>query len=285
MVLEDIAGYVVELLDGSKNRVSPEKAISPELAGMRMYDFGAIGSARANDELFREFTNPGVIGPHFMPPREWMPEAASVVSVFFKVTDRVIKSMEESPYWPSPEWLHTCIEGQAFITWAMLSLADEIKRLGAAAMVPTEDARFSVVNYNKDGKKFHGASYTSNWSERHVAYACGLGTFGLSKGIITKVGTPGRFGSVVTSLCLPKAKREYGSPYEFCVMCGKCAENCLAGAITKEHGKDHSICAAFIGRTKERFFPRYGCERFSPRYGCGRCQISVPCMSGPPRRA
>lgn len=271
MTLEDIAGYIRERLEGPENRLSRETAVSPELAGMRMYDFGTIGAAGADDRLFGEFSNPGVIGPHFLPPLEWMPEARSVVSVFFRMTGRVIKSMEESSYWPSPEWLHARAEGQVFITAAMLSLADEIKRRGYAAMIPAEDGRFSSVSYNK-GEKFHGESYTSNWSERHAAFACGLGTFGLSRGMITRVGTPGRLGSVVTSLPLPPTGREYKKPYEYCSMCGKCAKNCPSGAITIEHGKNNSICAAFIGRTK---------ERFSPRYACGRCQIGVPCMAGP----
>ena len=262
MTLENIEGYIRELLEGAKNRLSPDTAISPELAGMRMFGFVAIGAAKADDPLFEEFRNPGVIGPHFMAPREWLPEAAGVVSVFFRMTDRVIKSMDESSSWPSPELLHARIEGQAFISWAMLSLADEIKRHGDAAMVPAADERFS----------FTKEPYTSNWSERHVAFACGLGTFGLSRGIITKAGTPGRFGSVVTSLDLQPTNREYREPYEYCAMCGKCAENCPAGAITIEHGKNHSKCSAFIDRTR---------ERFSPRYACGRCQIGVPCMTGP----
>ena len=40
----------------------------------------------------------------------------------------------------------------------------------------------------------------STWSERHVAYAAGLGTFGLSRGLITARGIAMRCGSVVTDL-------------------------------------------------------------------------------------
>ena len=34
----------------------------------------------------------------------------------------------------------------------------------------------------------------------HAAYLCGLGTFGLSRGIITKPGMAGRFGSIMKTL-------------------------------------------------------------------------------------
>ena len=40
----------------------------------------------------------------------------------------------------------------------------------------------------------------SNWSERHAAYAAGLGTFGLCDGLITPVGKAMRTGSVVAAV-------------------------------------------------------------------------------------
>ncbi|MDR1650601.1 MAG: hypothetical protein LBR87_02310 [Synergistaceae bacterium] len=272
MDIEAVSDYVKELLESPENAVSPEAAISPDLAGMRMFDLVMAGAASADDELFAKFRTPGIAGPMFMPPREWMPEASSVISIFFKFTDGIVRSMENSSYWPSPEWLHGRIEGQAFISWAVGMLAEKLKSMGHAALAPASDGRFSVSRSDGGTGKTRGASYSSSWSERHAAFACGLGTFGLSRGIITRIGTPGRFGSVVTSLELAPEKREYSAAYEYCSMCAVCAKNCPAGAITLENGKDNSICSGFLDLTK---------ERFAPRYGCGRCQIGVPCMAGP----
>ena len=57
--------------------------------------------------------------------------------------------------------------------------------------------------------------YGSMWSERHVAYVCGLGTFGLSKGIITRRGMAGRFCSLVTELELDADIRPYQGLYDY----------------------------------------------------------------------
>jgi epoxyqueuosine reductase len=43
-------------------------------------------------------------------------------------------------------------------------------------------------------------SYASSWSERHAAYAAGLGTFGLCDGLITARGKAVRFGSIISKL-------------------------------------------------------------------------------------
>lgn len=74
----------------------------------------------------------------------------------------------------------------------------------------------------------------SNWSERHIAFVAGLGTFGLSKSLITKRGCAGRYGSVITSLPFKSIRREYDGVYDYCSMCGECIARCPSGAITKE---------------------------------------------------
>ena len=45
--------------------------------------------------------------------------------------------------------------------------------------------------------------FASSWSERHAAYAAGLGTFGLSDGLITAKGKAHRVGSVVAKIPIP----------------------------------------------------------------------------------
>lgn len=117
-------------------------------------------------------------------------------------------------------------------------------------------------------------NFTSNWSERHIAFVCGLGTFGLSKGLITNKGISGRFGSIITELYITPDKRQYDDIYEYCTMCGACGRNCPASAISVEKGKDHKACFAFLEKTR---------EKHAPRYGCGKCQVKVPCEGSLPR--
>lgn len=79
---------------------------------------------------------------------------------------------------------------------------------------------------------------TSLWSERHAAYVCGLGTFGLSKGLITKKGIAGRFTSLITDLPLLADERAYTDVYEYCTRygCGLCQVRvpCEAGIPKKK---------------------------------------------------
>jgi epoxyqueuosine reductase QueG len=121
-----------------------------------------------------------------------------------------------------------------------------------------------------------GLKYTSNWSERHVAFICGHGAFGLSKGLITEKGVAGRFFSLVTDMEMEVTPRRYTDIYAYCIRCGRCAALCPARAISLESGKDHRACAAFLAETK---------RRYAPRYGCGKCQTDVPCESGIPPAA
>jgi epoxyqueuosine reductase len=142
---------------------------------------------------------------------------------------------------------------------------------GFPTVFPTTDKRFKML-----------APYASNWSERHVAYVCGLGTFGLSKGLITEKGIAGRFGSVITTCPLTPTERPYSNPFEYCTMCGKCQTNCPAGAIDRTkgitHGKEHSTCNLFLNKLS---LPPHGSNQRS-RYGCGKCQVNVPCENGIP---
>ena len=160
-----------------------------------------------------------------------------------------------------------------FIADTLSALRADLARGGYQALVPILNRRFVVVR-RPDEKVFPGRSFTSVWSERHIAYACGLGTFGLSKGLITKKGIAGRFGSVVTALKLVPTGREYNDVYEYCVMCGACARRCPAKAITIENGKSHPICVEFVDGIKKKFVPRYG---------CGKCQVGIPCEGRSPR--
>lgn len=271
-IIEKFLRNFLETSDG--NYVSEGDAIRPDLVSMRMYDDVLLGVASPLDGLFERFGERDVVGPHFMRPVEWLSGAASVISVFFTFTEEVIKSNAVDSKWPSDEWLHARIEGQTFINRAMNELKDELKKRGHDAVVPSTDSRFDRVNKPEDGK-WLGQSYTSNWSERHVAFACGLGTLGLSAGLITKRGMAGRLGSLVTSLKLEPTPREYVEPFEYCTRCGVCVKKCPAHAISLEAGKNHFLCSNLIDESK---------IKFAPRLGCGKCQVAVPCQSQAPGR-
>ena len=272
--LENIMDLINRLIDEpGGNYIAEDAAVAPEFVDMKIFESPPlIGVASSDDKYFERYQETSIIGRHFIAPREWLPEARSVVSVFFHFAEPVRESNIAAPVWPSSEWLHGRIEGQAFIAEVMRSLRDELVRSWYPSVAPSHDPRFLSVQSPND-KILPGRSFTSVWSERHIAFACGLGTFGLSKGLITKKGIAGRFGSIVTALELSPTERAYSGVYDYCTMCGACVRRCPAKAITIEKGKNHSLCAEFVGRVG---------EKFAPRYGCGKCQVGVPCQGRAP---
>lgn len=269
MLEKQIEQFVME---SRLNYVSEEEAIAPEYAGLRMYDPPVWGYGDANDPMFEELKKKEAVGEQFLLPDAWLPDAKSVISFFIPFTDEVKKSNWTDAAEPSAQWLHARIEGQRFV----IAVCNEIQRIlkeeGIISVIPASDPRFESVTKPdpERGEKWQGASYTSNWSERHVAFVCGLGTFGLSKGLITEKGIVGRLGSLIVSERFEPRKREYTDIYEYCTRCGACIRRCPAGAISLENGKEHLPCDQFLEETK---------KKYAPRYGCGKCQTKVPCES------
>ena len=266
------------------NRIPAELAVSPECAGVQIYEEPLVGIAAANDPLFTgEFKEPQVIGEHFRAPEEWVPGAASVASFFLPFTEAVRRSNrthEDVPYDPaitnqrcSALWLHARVEGQKLVAMLSLRLCEFVQEAGFRAVAPSLSPDFRMAS-----------PFSSNWSERHVAFAAGLGTFGLSKGLITAKGMAGRLGSLVTDAPMAPTPRPYTSPFEYCTMCGACARRCPAGAIDVARGcalgKDQLVCGPYV---KGSYLPPHGPDGIE-RYGCGKCQVGVPCEHGIPKR-
>ena len=220
--------------------------------------------ASSDDPLFQELKKPEIVSPEFLSPLEWMPEAQSVISIFFPLSDHVRNSNYGTGL-PSTEWLYARYEGgNQCIPESVKALINAITYAGINVMAPAFD------------KRFHGIKpFTSNWSERHVAFVAGMGTFGLSRSFITRKGIAGRFSSILIDQQWPVTTRDYSGVYEYCNQCKVCLERCPSGAINLEY-KDKAICSEYLDSMK---------EKYSPRYGCGKCQTNVPCETGIPGRA
>lgn len=264
-----LAKLIRELVETAEdNYINRQTALSNDLAGLKIYDLPIIGVAHADDPCFLELKKPEAIGPHFRVPTDWLPQAKSVISFFLPYTKEVRASNRTPREWPSLQWLHGRYEGQLLLNKLGSQLESQLKTNGYATVVPsqTEDFRIGVGGESEE-------AFTCNWSERHIAYVCGLGTFGLSKGLITKRGMAGRFGSIVTELELEADERQYKDIYEYCSMCGACISRCPAEAISLEGGKDHHPCSDFLKAV---------IAKHKPRYACGKCQVAVPCEESIP---
>lgn len=248
--------------------------------GQPIYESPLIGFGAAEDALFDEFKKTEVIGPWHMKPTEWLDGAKTVVSLFFPFSEAVRaphrKSCGDIPF----EWLYARVEGQALLDDIMRKTTEALSSRGIGTVVPAIDPRFKAMQGGKGGiqgyAEINENSFGSTWSERHAAYVCTLGTFGLSKGLITEKGIAGRFASIIIDLELEADKRPYTGVYDYCTKCGACIRRCPVEAISLDKGKDHNICGPWVDKSK---------ETYAPRYGCGLCQTKVPCESGiPPQR-
>ena len=261
------------LVSSPWNRIPEEKALSEELIAAPIFEAPIFAVAKADSPEFQNLKAEHIVGRHFMLPAQWLPKAESVISYFFPFTETIRNSNKEDMRYPSKGWMNGRIEGQAFINHFAGFMVDFLKERGFDALFPSGDERFFSQD-NADRRGIHKL-YTSNWSERHVAYVCGLGTFGLSKGIITEKGMAGRLVSIVTEAVLRPDEKKYQRFDENCTLCGKCIQNCPAQAISFEHGKDHRACSEFLN---------FVLQENKPWYGCGKCQVNVPCESRNPAR-
>lgn len=287
VVLMMLAGNIQELLAGwigaaAENFVPEDKALEPGLGAMRIFDAPLVGVCGADDSYLLSLTDSDEANLSIMPPGEWLPGARSVISVYFPLSKRVRESNRgKGPV--SLEWLHGRIEGQGCVEAATRYLLEVIENIpaegagaddgannSARAVAPSLDERFQIT-------KLDGGSptrrYRVNWSERHAAYAAGLGTFAMPGGIITRVGAAGRLGSVITTLDIPPTPRAYDGIYDYCIRCGACALRCPAGAIGANMAKNAELCSAQLNLPT---------EKYPPYYGCGKCQVAVPCESAIP---
>ncbi len=257
-----------------------------------MFDEPLVGFADGDDSIFQDYKE--IIGPFHQTPREalemgaWeqgditakQPEHVSTISFIMPASTKTKQSMRKESTVPSLRWNHTRWRGQAFIFTLSRYLVSLLNELGYRATAPEVLHNFKIRELEK--------GYASNWSQRHIAYAAGLGTFSLSDGFITSKGIAMRCGSVVTDVKLTPSPRLYDNHMANCLFyhdgsCRRCIERCPEGAIT-ELGHDRKKCRQFMHGKQVAEVDKDGGNRgyIGTYYGCGLCQAKVPCESGIP---
>jgi epoxyqueuosine reductase len=243
-----------------------------------IFDEPLIKFADGDDELFSRYKT--IISPMHFTPREAMAVALdkkledlnskiSVISWILPITLNIRKSNRLEKIRPSSMWACTRWYGEKFNEALRKHVVKILMEKGYNAAAPAITPHFKQLNNEK-------GPY-SNWSERHIAYAAGHGTFSLSDGFITEKGIAHRCGSAVTDLVLPASERNADSPYSNCIYyldksCKACIERCPAGAIT-ESGHNKLLCRDYQWRE----FASLREELRVGNTGCGLCQTKVPC--------
>jgi epoxyqueuosine reductase len=240
-----------------------------------------VGFSRGDDSLYQDFKEH--VGAFHWTPLEifnlTFPDLKvaagdlTVISYILPHTERTkLDSRKENAY-PSERWARVRIFGEEVSNKLRNRVVEVLREKGIQALAPLN----SPLWERKASDRY---VFSSTWSERHAAYASGLGTFGLCDGLITPRGKAMRCGSVVARIKIPPTKRVYTDHQAYCLffsrgICGKCIQRCPAGAISKK-GHDKNKCRSYMHPGTELYIKsHFGFEG----YGCGLCQTGVPCES------
>ena len=218
---------------------------------------------------------------HAFKETDAQPEELRVVSWILPHTKTTKQSHRRVDKLPSIEWSKARHYGEEINTNLRNYLVSFFSERTIQACAPVLMPQFSRAQSTSYG-------FASSWSERHTAHVCGLGTFGLSDGLITPVGKAIRIGSVIVRTDLPPTPRTYQNHTEYCLhysggRCTGCIDRCPAKAISK-NGHDKEVCKKYIRSVTA---PHVEQSQLGFRVSsCGFCQTKVPCESTiPPQRS
>jgi epoxyqueuosine reductase QueG len=252
-----------------------------------MWEAPLIGIAAGNDPYF-DFLKQHIGDFHWSPKDAFAlkykgsadvdPSKLRVVSMAFPQTAETKKTQLAETVCPSRNWLVSRGEWEPLLKTFSGRLVTSLEAIGIRSVSIDLQPEFSVFKAGPLG-------IASKWSHRHYAYAAGLGTFGLSDGLITEKGKAVRFTSLVIEAPLEITRPDYTGPYDWCLFhqngsCGKCIDRCPCNAITPQ-GHDKNACLDYEDYFEANLWPE-GLDRKDYIIGCGLCQVGIPCQDKRP---
>lgn len=258
---------------------------SSEIAG-NYFEEPLVGFADPAVLLFEEYKS--VVTEQHLTPSEAFEmkygqgsfSRGTVISVVLPVSEKVRKSNSRQKDHSSKEWAMLRTYGDdIFIDELKMHITDFLIQKGFRTVAPSLLEGFKIERLP--------AGPVSNWSERHIAYAAGLGTFSINDGFISERGIAIRLASFVTELELVPDTgilQHYGANCLFMSKgsCGACFKRCPVGALS-EKGHDKQLCyKQCYGEGSHARAKAYGIDT-TRGSGCGLCQTGVPCEFRNPR--
>lgn len=213
-----------------------------------------VGFADANGSYIKSLKE--VVTPAHMMPEDFMVNPNIIISYYIPFTEETAAvNLNVEGNMASQEWSDAYNITNTMISDINQYIADTLNEMGYRAAVPT-------------GIFFDKGLILSNWSQRHIAYAAGLGTFGINNMLISEKGCCGRYGSLVADIPVEADSilTEERCLYKKNGSCKKCVQNCFSGALTVD-GFDRKKCFEI-------------CMLNDAKTGadvCGKCDIDIPC--------
>jgi hypothetical protein len=251
-LIEKVRPFVEKLFSQSDLNRLPEK-----FGGERIFATPLLGVARGDDPIFLKYRE--VVHPEHLTPAEmWIKNGLSdagnpavrirTLSIIFPYEKRIRDENRESTEMPAQIYCVGRNFANAFIKEVLSKTVNFFQEMGYSAMAGVLSSAFQIRATNLE-------RIASTWSERHIAFAAGLGTFSLHEGLITEAGCNIRVGSVITDAPLEVTPRRGDDPFANCLFlaggkCKKCADRCPGKAIS-ENGHDKIKCYSY-GRVVEK---------------------------------
>ncbi len=274
----------------------------PEQFGAdRIFDPPLIGVSQGDDPIFTKFKE--VVSPDHLTPLEmWTASGMAVqgdrddhlriISIIFPYVKRIREESKTATIMPADIYCVGRNYANAFMKDVLYKAMTYFQDQGYRAVAGMLSPAFQLRLQDKPPQ------FYSLWSERHMAFAAGLGTFSLHEGLITEAGCNIRVTSVITDAPLTVTPRRSDDPYANCLFyakgeCRKCEERCPGEAITAE-GHDKIKCRQYGVKVSKEMNKKFGPllkphERnvegtviVSYPVGCAFCQFGVPCMDRNP---
>jgi epoxyqueuosine reductase len=265
----------------------PDNSMEYPHYGERIYDEPLVGFVRGDDPLLDDYKR--IIGPHHFTPEEIMAwqakkngvpapkaEDLSVVSFIMPINKKTREDNRSRKEWTSERWAQTRLMGEIYSQIMVREIVSHLMGRGILAVSPDVTPMFNKKRYPVVG-------WASPWSHRHMAYAAGLGSFGIHDFFITEKGCALRTGSFVVNLKLEPNRVRPADIHAHClhyqgIPCLACKSRCPAGAISAEGGHDKEACMQRVGSSLRYCIKNY--HIFI--YGCGLCATGTPCESAIP---
>jgi epoxyqueuosine reductase len=275
-----LESVIVDFIDHSKENTLQNEENDPA------FESPLVGFAGGADPLWESYKE--YVGPFHWTPLEifdrTFPESGvaaqnlTVISWVLPQTAATKADNRKETSYPAERWARARIFGEEVNVKLRKHVTKVLQQEGYEAVAPQLSSQWS----RKDSPRY---VYASTWSERHAAYAAGLGTFGLCDGLITPAGKAVRMGSVIANIQIQPTPRPYTDHHAYCLfytqgLCGKCIPRCPVGALS-ENGHDKRRCRSHIRPvTADYVKANFGFDG----YGCGLCQTGVPCESKIPTK-
>lgn len=281
---ESLAAWIEGVITGFIER-SPHNTLQNQ-TNDKAFDTPMVGFSRGDDPIYDAYKE--VVGPFHWTPLEIFSqtfrhlsvkaEDLTVISYILPQTKATKVANRKESIYPAERWARARIYGEEVNVRLRQHVTAILQENGYAALAP-------MLSDQWEKKKSEPYVFSSTWSERHAAYASGLGTFGLCDGLITPRGKAMRTGSIIAHIQIPPTHRPYGDHHAYCLfytkgICGKCIARCPVEALS-EAGHDKIKCFDHLKPVTEDYVKtHYGFDG----YGCGLCQTKVPCESKIPTR-